>query len=177
MKWIVAIIGAIVIVVGGIFLFTQNPISRSTTITTFEECVEAGNPVMDSWPPQCRSGDTTFTQYIGNEMELTDIIHIDNPRPTASISSPLEVTGQARGQWYFEASFPVVLLDENGEEIATDIAQTEGEWMTEEFVPFKATLDFESPTTEKGTLILQKSNPSGLPENDAELIIPIIFTQ
>ena len=47
--------------------------------------------------------------------------------------------------------------------------------MTKDFVPFKAELEFSLPSTETGVLILEKDNPSGLPENDDELRIPIRF--
>ncbi len=33
-----------------------------TEIKTFEDCVKAGNPVMESYPRQCASGDRTFTE-------------------------------------------------------------------------------------------------------------------
>lgn len=36
----------------------------SQEITSFEECVAAGNPVMESYPRQCRAGDMTFTEEI-----------------------------------------------------------------------------------------------------------------
>lgn len=146
-----------------------------TVITNFEECVAAGNPVMESYPRQCRAGEQTFTEYIGNELEKTDLIIIDSPRPNALVTSPLEVTGQARGTWYFEASFPVKLLDGEGNQLVIIPAQAQSDWMTEDFVPFKATLEFETPTTATGTLILEKDNPSGLPEHDDSLIVPVRF--
>lgn len=33
-------------------------------ITNFEECVAAGNPVMESYPRQCRHGDQTFVEDV-----------------------------------------------------------------------------------------------------------------
>ncbi len=48
--------------------------------------------------------------------------------------------------------------------------------MTAEFVPFRAVLTFAAPATERGTLVLEKDNPSGLPENADELRIPIRFS-
>gem|GEM_PF-1077791 len=33
--------------------------------TTFEECVAAGNPVMESYPRQCRDGNNTFVEDVG----------------------------------------------------------------------------------------------------------------
>jgi hypothetical protein len=50
--------------------------------------------------------------------------------------------------------------------------------MTVEFVPLTSTLTLSSlPTTATGTLILHKDNPSGLPENDDALIVPVKFTR
>lgn len=47
--------------------------------------------------------------------------------------------------------------------------------MTEEFVPFEAKIEFEILATSKGVLILEKDNPSGLPENDDQLRVPVRF--
>jgi hypothetical protein len=101
-------------------------------------------------------------------------VRVTNPQPNTVVSSPLTVTGEARGTWYFEASFPVQLLDENDSLIAMIPAQAEGEWMTTDFVPFSVTLDFTTDA-KTGTLVLQKDNPSGLPENVAEVRIPVRF--
>lgn len=152
-----------------------NENTNVVTVTNFEECVAAGNPVMESYPRQCRAGDKNFIEYIGNELEKINLIKIDSPRPNAIVTSPLEITGEARGTWYFEASFPVKLFDGNGEQLAAVPAQAQNDWMTEEFVPFKATLEFAAPTTATGTLVLEKDNPSSLPENADSLIVPVRF--
>jgi spore germination protein GerM len=104
-----------------------------------------------------------------------NLIQVANIVPNQSIQSPLTITGQARGYWFFEASFPVKILDANGNVLGSTPAQAKGEWMTENFVPFEAKVTFTSPTTNTGTLVLQKDNPSGLPENADELRIPITF--
>ena len=147
-------------------------------ITTFEECVGKGNPVMESYPRQCRDGERTFTENIGNELEKIDLIRISTPRPNQTISSPLTIRGEARGTWFFEASFPVVLTDWDGRIIAEGIAQAKNDWMTTDFVPFEATLTFtvdKNAYSNKGSLILRKDNPSGLPQNDDALEIPIVI--
>ena len=80
--------------------------------------------------------------------------------------------------WFFEASFPVVLTNWDGLIIAEGIATAQGEWMTTEFVPFEATLKFivdKNAYSNRGFLILRKDNPSGLPEHDDALEIPIMF--
>jgi hypothetical protein len=106
---------------------------------------------------------------------VSNLIKVDKPTSGQFVSSPIEVTGQARGNWYFEASFPVKIYDGNGTELGIGPAQAEGEWMTENFVPFRIKLYFKKPATPNGTLVLQKDNPSGLPEYDAELRIPVKF--
>lgn len=101
-----------------------------------------------------------------------------NVRPGDIITSPLTVSGRARGTWYFEASFPVRLVDENGTNIplTPPYITADAEWMTTEFVPFADTLTFTAPSSgTRGTLILQKDNPSGLPEHDDSLEIPVVF--
>ena len=168
-------IGFIVYYLWSYWTFPGFPKSSNYKINNFEECQLAGYPVMESYPRQCNADGKTFTEDIGNELEKSNLITIQNPRPNTKVSNPLEIRGTARGYWFFEASFPIILVDENGKELATTIATAEGEWMTEEFVPFKATLEFELPTTATGELILKKDNPSGLPENDDALRIPVRF--
>lgn len=90
------------------------------------------------------------------------------------ITSPLTITGEARG-WYFEASFPVQIFDGEGKIIAEGPAQAQGDWMTSEFVPFSITLNFTKPTSTSGKVILRKDNPSGLPENEDFIEIPVKF--
>ena len=88
---------------------------------------------------------------------------------------PLIISGKARGNWFFEASFPVKLVDENGNELANGTAAAQSDWMTEDFVEFLATFEFTAPPTTAGTLILQKDNPSGLSEHNNQLIVPVEF--
>jgi hypothetical protein len=107
-----------------------------------------------------------------------DLIVLDSPQPNEVIASPIVITGKARGPWYFEASFPVTLTDWDGLIIAEGHAEAQGDWMTEDFVPFKAMLTFTKPAYgTRGTLILKKDNPSGLPEHDDALEIPVLFSK
>lgn len=168
---------AAVIIAVGIFVYLNNQKSQPSPqqITSFEECQNAGYPIQESYPPRCRTDDgLVFTQDIGNEMEKMDLIKIDAPRPNQKVTSPLRVAGEARGTWYFEATFPIKLVDNNGNVIAESFAQAQGEWMSEDFVPFEGKLIFETDEQE-GKLILEKDNPSGLPENADQLEIPVKF--
>lgn len=150
---------------------------EESDITSYEECVAAGYPILESYPEQCRTpGGQTFTNNIGNQLEQSENIKIDSPKPNARISSPLIISGQARGTWYFEATFPLVIRDANGRELARSFAEAEGDWMTEDFVPFTANVEFSESTTATGTIILEKANPSGLPQHAGSLNIPINFS-
>jgi hypothetical protein len=105
-----------------------------------------------------------------------DIIRVVEPTIGQVISSPLTISGEARGTWYFEANFPVRIEDANGNELGRHYAVAQGDWMTEEYVPFTSELFFTTPTTEFGVLILEKSNPSGLLEHFDQLEIPVRFS-
>lgn len=105
---------------------------------------------------------------------LPDLIRVESPAPNAVVKSPFVVRGEARGLWFFEGSFPVQLFNDRGLPIATAISTAQGEWMTEEFVPFVATVEFWTDA-EKGRLVLMKDNPSGLPEHAAQIEIPVRF--
>jgi hypothetical protein len=111
---------------------------------------------------------------VGTE-DKSGLIRVKSPKAGDVVTSPLVIEGEARGYWFFEASFPVVLEDGNGKVLASHYAEAQDEWMTENFVPFKATLDFTAPTSKTGTLILKKDNPSGLPEHDDEIRVLVRF--
>jgi hypothetical protein len=130
------------------------------------------NPIT---PNPTENGGTT-NEDLPQEPAQNSMIRVTSPLPNASVRSPLTITGEARGGWYFEASFPVKILDANGKVLGQHYAEAQGEWMTNNFVPFRSTLTFSTPTTETGTLVLEKDNPSGLPENAAEIRIPIRFS-
>lgn len=107
--------------------------------------------------------------------EKSDIIEVYSPSPFAVITSPLKISGRARGYWFFEATFPVKIVDSDGKTIATSYMTAKDDWMTENFVEFEGIIEFPQSETEKGFIILEKDNPSGLPEYDDSLKIPIQF--
>ena len=106
-----------------------------------------------------------------------DLIRVDNLESESNIISPLIVTGEARGTWYFEASFPIEIRSAQGDVIGQGYAQAKTEWMTTDFVAFQSIpITFTAePAGSAGTLVLKKDNPSGLPENEDQLLIPVVF--
>lgn len=109
-----------------------------------------------------------------NELKNEDI-NVSLPKSGQAVQSPLSVEGEARGAWFFEASFPIKILDEAGNVLATSYVQATEDWMTEDFISFKGEISFVSKNRSNGFLVLAKDNPSGLPENDKEIRLPIIL--
>lgn len=106
-----------------------------------------------------------------------NIISVFTPVPGSVVRSPLTVRGEAPGSWFFEASFPVRLRDAGGREIVVTTARAQSDWMTEKLVPFEAVLEFGGATGTSGTLVLEKDNPSGLPENADAILIKVQFAR
>jgi len=250
--------GLFVLMVGGGYFYYQLPVGHGQ-INNFQECIDAENPAMESYPRRCMADGKTFVEEVNSLLEPTlsveeafaiadgsqecamtgiltdkyiynpnsktwwisldrmpelekdgcnptcvvfeekkeaeinwmcagavspanknDLIILENLWESKEITSPLIVEGRARGAWYFEGNFPLILTDWDGKIIAEGYATAQGEWMTEDFVPFKGTIEFEKPEVIKGVLgrgalILKKNNPSGLPEYDDALEVPILF--
>lgn len=95
------------------------------------------------------------------------------PNMGETVTSPLIVMGEVPGSWSFEADFPIQLKDSSGKVIAEEPGQLQADWMTEELVPFIATLEFKDAEKGDATLILHKDNPSGLDENDDSVEIQL----
>ena len=104
-------------------------------------------------------------------------VRLFTPGENALVGSPVHLAGEARGKWYFEASFPIRIYDADGVLLAEGTAQTapqSGAVAVETFVPFTATLFFSASTTaDTGTIVLANDNPSGDPAKAESLIVPI----
>jgi hypothetical protein len=172
--FVIAFLGFIIILLVVVYITLDSKTVRE--INSFEECVAFGFPVMESYPRQCRTADgRNFVEIVN--VATHPLIKVFSPGPNDVIASPLKVAGEARGNWFFEASFPIELLDANDNKITLEPAyiMTSDDWMVDDFVSFDAIVEFSTPQTQTGTLILYKDNPSGLPENDDEIRIPVKF--
>ncbi len=178
----VKIIFSFILVLTAIFIFLFFSCSIIPPINTTNE-LEITSPTeseinKDKWQENSKA-ETASDVETKTTMEnnTSDQIKVLKPEPYQEIKSPLLIEGEARGTWYFEATFPIKLMDANGNLMATHYAQAQGEWMTEYFVPFAAQLKFKKPATDTGILVLEKNNPSGFTENDASIKIPVKFSK
>jgi hypothetical protein len=168
--WIVVIaIAVLIILIAGTYRFYSNIYNAQACTTEAKICPD-GTAVGRSGPncnfATCPTSTTT---------PVKTFLQNVNIKAGETVKSPLVVTGEARGTWYFEALFPIKMYDSNGKLLGSIPAQAQSDWMTENFVPFVALLVFETPTTDSGMLILEKDNPSGMPQNADQYEIPIKF--
>lgn len=164
---------AILIILAAIALFViKRKPHTQVAITDFQSCQSAGGELIDGEPVRCVAPDGRIFEEADHEEQE---VMVDVPKYGDLVVSPLHVTGRARGFWFFEANIPVTLKDQNGNVLAQKGFHATSDWMTEDFVPFEGTLEFATPTTDYGVLIIQKDNPSGDPQFDAAYAIPVRF--
>jgi len=150
-------------------------ITSNASTKDFLNCQKEGGTSDAVRPRQCKKdGKVFFEEDTGTYRNKTDVIVLAdwlvNP-----VMSPVEVHGEARA-WYFEGSFPVTVETASGTVVGSGIAQAQGDWMTDQFVPFTATVTFSAqPAYTLGYLVFHKDNPSGLPANDDSMSVPITF--
>ncbi len=126
---------------------------------------KAREPVVDTTQPE--------TPAPAQQPQAEPDVVLDNIVAGQRIATPLSITGKAKG-YYFEGSFPVQLTTDSGTVIATGIAQARGDWMTTEYVPFAATINFVVPEgTTGGYLVFRNDNPSGEARFDKSVAIKV----
>jgi hypothetical protein len=94
------------------------------------------------------------------------IIKLDNIKEGDTVEVGFEVKGSVTGSWFTEGVFPVRITEkETNSVIITNTARADGEWETEDYVPFSFVIDAE--IEEDGIYILRfdKANPSGVSDS------------
>ena len=96
-------------------------------------------------------------------------IVLKNLKENDFITSPLVIKGEARGTWFNEGSFPVILTDGDGLIIAETQTTVNSNWKTDDYVEFEAYLEFTTPEVYKtnGHLIFQNANQADSLEESA----------
>ena len=157
-KWIIISISALSITAIALLIFTNNQTENDTQTNT----------------PSLNQLSTIEPTAIPTSISP---VTVDEPKANILVSSPLKITGSAPGYWFFEAQMTARLETSDGKEIAFGPLTAEGEWMTEQQVPFSGTIEFKPPTgASEINLIIEKANPSDLAENAQSYTIPLKLT-
>lgn len=175
MKIIIFILITLIILIGGYFAYQYYFTSEDSELP---EPLDQSDLIACTMEAKlCPDGSSIGRS--GPDCEFTEcpvFITVNNPKPDQEIESPLVVEGEAKGTYFFEGDFPILLTNWDGLIITEGYATVQSDLMTEDFVKFKGEIKFEKPELyNNGTLILQKDNPSGLPMFDYALEIPVVF--
>ncbi|MBU2109898.1 Gmad2 immunoglobulin-like domain-containing protein [Patescibacteria group bacterium] len=170
---VIIVIVIVVVIVGVGIWYYQNQKDKGIACTMEAKLCPDGSYVARTLP------DCEFAkcpEIVG----IADKIVINSPKPDEFISSPVTVSGKARGFWFFEASFPAAVYDSNDKQLGIApvqfVPQNENDtWMTENFINFKGEIIFSKPTIDTGYILFKKDNPSGLPELDESFKLPVRF--
>lgn len=163
-SWLLITVALLAIIAGLVWHIMIQPATVLKTDTT---------PPATTTPSQTAQPDTTTptsaTQPLSARVTITE------PLSGSAVGKTFTVSGKAPGNWYFEASFPIMVRDMNDNVIGRTHANAQGDWMTTELVAFTTTVQLEGSYKGPATLILMRDNPSGLPENDDSISIPIVI--
>lgn len=102
-------------------------------------------------------------------------VAVSSPPSGSTVGQRFVVIGEAPGNWYFEAVFPIQVRDKDNNKIGQAQGQAQADWMTTGQVPFSAEVTLDTPYRGPATIVLLKDNPSGLPENDDSLEVPVVI--
>ncbi len=112
--------------------------------------------------------------------QLPPDIVVYQPQPNEKVDMPFSITGQARGYWFYDNAFPIILYDNTKTAIAYGTATTTAEIPNseyEEFVPFSGTFDeYEFlPVKKKGYILFQRSTGNLETGRNSTVTLPIRF--
>ena len=92
---------------------------------------------------------------------LPEMIYFFGFGPNANLVSPFTFNGKAIGSWYAEGSFPVTIVGEDGNLIASAPAKATGDWRQAGWVPYQSKLTWVAGPNTKAKLVLTMANPAG----------------
>ena len=101
-------------------------------------------------------------------------VNVTAPLAGARVTGPLIVEGDAGGDWYFEAQFPLALRAADGTMLAEAPARAQSDWMTEAPVRFRGELNFRVTQDTPATLVLQEDMP-GEGATPREFTLPVVL--
>lgn len=102
---------------------------------------------------------------------------VDGVGEGARLTSPATLEGIAPKNWYFEASFPAMLVGADGRVIAEAPAQAQSDWTAPNNDPirFRIQLTFSVSQDTPATLVLQEDQPGENNPPARETRIPVVL--
>ncbi len=95
--------------------------------------------------------------------------------PGSKVSGILSYRGVLQGGYFFEGNVVVKILDANKNVLKTSNAVAKSDWMSSGPVNFEGNIDFTGLAKGLGFIEIHNDNPSGLPQNDKSILIPVVI--
>lgn len=129
------------------------------------------------------SAPTTDTVSGGDQnVPITPVISGDTENlvsfsiaPNATVANGQVVTGSLQGGYFFEANAIGMFLSADKTILKQFPITATGQWMTTDPVSFSVTLDTSGIASGPGYIRIHNDNPSGAPENDKYIDVPVLF--
>lgn len=165
----ISIIVVIILLGGGLLLLKPQLLNPKDPLNPSPLPISTNNPEVSSNPESTRSPTPSASPEASRPV-------ITTPQSNSKVTSPLTVKGKVPPGWMFEGVFPIKLLDADKNVITQSQAKeiTPGSWSSGNDIEFSATLNFTT-NSKTGFILLEKDNPSGLPENADSFEIPVSF--
>ncbi len=126
-------------------------------------------------PTNTGTGGNTEPKISGDTASLVSI----SIAPGSTITDGQVITGTLTGGYFFEANARASLLDADKNVMTTFPIAATSDWMTAGPVNFKMIVNYAVDDTPirkgPGYLSIHNDNPSGMPENDKYVDIPVII--
>lgn len=144
------------------------------SVSTLVE-MDQGKYLVSAYPPDSEMLEVydEFLNYI--DLDRSEPVDFVSPELSETVSSPLNINAAAKGNWFFEAQISLSLVTLTGENLVSTTAATREDWMTEELVTFDTEMEFNVPEENYGFVKIEKSNPSGMPQNANSFYWPVEF--
>jgi len=93
----------------------------------------------------------------------------------SEVSGLIDAYGIIKSDYFFEGNLPISVLDANKNILRMTNGAATTDWMTIEPVSFKTSLDLTGLPFGPAYIQIHNDNPSGLPENDKFILVPIVI--
>lgn len=148
--------------ISGLLIFTNVADYEEPTMNQHNDMENTGSN--EKTEEKTDEKDMVYTsQEQGVELDLSEMNFDER------LSCPAIIEGEISGTWYSEGEFSIEVLQE-GQVVEQLRAEAQGNWMTEDPVPFTSTFECEEYPGEI-ELSFQQGNPSGLAENEDQVVV------
>lgn len=99
-----------ILILNSCIILDQFQITPGETASTGSEKQDTADRESKEAGRDNKEATVSYDEESSKTDDLSDQIIVTDPIPDQLITSPLIITGEARGTWFFEATFPVSLL-------------------------------------------------------------------